>query len=155
LAAVPRWAYASLAVAALFILGLAVGRYWLPSRPIGPLTARAESLSPSAIQSLLASYREDITPVLLDYSNDGRAQDRQAALLSDRRIAASLLVQNMLLKRALAQKDPALAELFDDLGMILTEISNLKSHDTATPASLKDVINQRQVLSRVRRLEKT
>lgn len=155
LAAVPRWAYASLAVAALFILGLAVGRYWLPSRPVGPITARMKTLSPAAVQTLLAAYREDVTPVLLDYANDGSAQDRQAARLSDRRIAASLLVQNMLLKRALAQKDPALADLFDDLGMILTEISNLKSHDTATPASLRDVINQRQVLPRVRRLEKT
>lgn len=155
LASVPRWAYASLAVAALFVLGLAVGRYWWPSRPVGPITARTETLSAAAVQTLLARYREDITPVLLDYANDGSGQDRRSDLLSDRRIAASLLVQNMLLKRALAQKDPALAELFDDLGMILTEISNLKNQDTATPASLRDVINQRQVLPRIRRLERT
>jgi hypothetical protein len=74
--------------------------------------------------------------------------------LTDREIARSLLVQNLLLKRALARKNPNLADLFDDLGMILTEIANLQGQDTATPAALKDVIRQRQVLSRIRRLEK-
>jgi hypothetical protein len=155
LAGVPRWAYASLAVAALFILGIVVGRYGLPFRARAPFAVKAGTISSAAMQTLLSRYFEDVTPVLLDYTHDGRNQGREDVLLSDRQVAASLLVQNMLLKRALSRKDPTLVDLFDDLGMILTEISNLKSQDRATPASLSDVIKERQILPRMRRLERT
>jgi len=155
LAVAPRWAFAPLALAALFILGIVVGRYGLPSRARASLQIKAATISPAAIQTLLSRYFEDVTPVLLDYTHDGRSQGREEDLLNDRQVAASLLVQNMLLKRALARKDPTLADLFDDLGTILTEISNLKSEDRATPASLNNVIKERQILPRMRRLERT
>jgi hypothetical protein len=151
----PRWAFAPLALAALFVLGIVVGRYGLPFRSRPPFEVKAGTISAAATQTLLSRYFEDVTPVLLDYTHDGRGQGREEVLLSDRQVAASLLVQNMLLKRALAKKNPTLADLFDDLGMILTEISNLKSRDRVTPASLSDVIKKRQILPRMRRQEKT
>jgi hypothetical protein len=154
LAVMPRWAFAPLALAALFVLGIVVGRYGLPFRARAPLEVKAGTISSAAMQTLLSRYFEDVTPVLLDYTHDGRSQGREEVLLSDRQVAASLLVQNMLLKRALARKDPTLVDLFDDLGMILTEISNLKSQDRATPASLSDVIKKRQILPRMRRIER-
>jgi hypothetical protein len=152
--AFPRWAFAPLALAVLFILGIAVGRYWWPWRPATPVTAKLRTLSPATEQALLSQYFEDVRPVLMDYAHNGARPDNKGSLLTDREIARSLLVQNLLLKRALARKNPNLADLFDDLGMILTEIANLQGQDTATPAALKDVIRQRQVLSRIRRLEK-
>ena len=155
LAAFPRWAYAPLALAVLFILGMAVGRYWWPWRPAAPITAKLRTISPETEQALLNRYFEDVKPVLLDYAHDGTKTGKEGPLLTDREIARSLLVQNLLLKRALTRKNPALADLFDDLGMILTEIANLQGQDTSTPAALKDVIRERQVLSRIRRLEKT
>jgi len=155
LAPAPRWAFVPLAVAALFVLGIVVGRYGLPFRTRAPFEVKAGTISSAAMQTLLSRYFEDVTPVLLDYTHDGRSQGREEVLLSDRQVAASLLVQNMLLKRALARKDPTLVDLFDDLGMVLTEISNLKSQDRATPDSLSSVIKERQILPRMRRLERT
>ena len=154
LAVLPRWAYAALALAGLFILGLAVGRYGWPWRPASPVAARFRTLSPVAERILLSRYFEDVMPILLDYAHNGTTSETEELLLTDREIARSLLVQNLLLKRALARQNPTLADLFDDLGMILTEVANLKSDDTATPGALKNVINQRQILSRIRRLEK-
>jgi anti-sigma-K factor RskA len=152
-AVLPRWAYAPLALAVLFILGIAVGRYWWPWRQAAPVMAKTRVLSPAAARVMLSRYFEDVMPVLLDYAHNGTRSGKEGLLLSDREMARSLLVQNLLLKRALAQKNPTLADLLDDLGMILTEIANLQSRDTTTPASLKNVIHQRQVLTRIRRLE--
>lgn len=150
----PRWAYAPLALAVLFVLGVVVGRYVLPGRQPAARSL-AGSLSPAAVETVLGRYFEDVTPVLLDYANDGKDQPKESALLTDRKLAASLLVENMLLRRALARRNPTLADLFDDLDMILTDISHLRSHDTTAPASLREVINRRQVLDRIRRFEKT
>jgi hypothetical protein len=154
LPAFPRWAYAPLALAVLFILGLAVGRYWWPWRPAAPDAAKTRTMSPAAAQVMLNQYFEDVKPVLLDYAHNGTKLGDKGLFLTDREMARSLLVQNVLLKRALAQKNPTLADLLDDLGLILTEIANLQNQDTTTPASLKNVIHQRQVLSRIRHLEK-
>jgi hypothetical protein len=155
LPALPRWAYASMGLALLFILGLAVGRYWWPWRPASahPVAVKARAISPYAEQALLSRYFDDVEPILLDYAHDGARPGSEALLATDREMARSLLVQNLLLKRALARKNPDLAGLLDDLTMILTEIANLQGQDTATPESLKNVINQRRVLSRMRRLE--
>ena len=156
LPALPRWAYAPLALAVLFILGLAVGRYWWPWRPASPpsFAIKTRTMSPAAAQALLSRYFEDVKPILLDYTHDGAKPGSKGLLPTDREMVRSLLVQNVLLKRALARKNPTLADLLDDLGMILTEIANLQSQDATTPESLKNVINERRVLSRMRRLEK-
>jgi len=152
---VPRWAYAAAGLAVLFILGIAVGRYWLPSGP-SPNSGAAggEILSPAAIQNAVGRHFDDVEPLLAAYSNNGLTGKGEAHFMNDREAAQTLLVQNLLLKRALARKDPKLADLLDDLSFILTEIANLKSQNAETPSALKNVINQRQVLSRVRRWDK-
>jgi len=151
----PRWVYAAAVLAGLFILGIAVGRYWLPS---GSAPARlapgADILSPTALRTALGSYFEDVEPLLTSYSNNGSAGTSESHLTIDREAARALLVQNLLLKRALARKDPRLADLLDDLRFILTEISNLKSQNSETPSDLKKAIHERQVLNRVRRWDK-
>jgi hypothetical protein len=152
----PRWAYAPLALAVLFVLGVFVGRYWLSPRPAGTGAVTASrSLSPAAVRTVLADYFDDLTPLLLEFANDRPGAAGPAGLQSDREMAASLLVENMLLKRALARRNPGLADLFDDLEMILTEISNLKHRDTSTPALVQQAINERQILPRIRRQEQT
>lgn len=153
--ALPRWAYAAAGIAVLFILGIAVGRYWLPSGPMPdhgiPIV---EILSPTAIPTVLGRHFDDVEPLLASYSNNGSAAKGESRLVTDRQVAQTLLIENLLLKRALARKNPALVDLLDDLSLILTEISNLKTQNTETPSDLKDVINQRRVLSRVRRWDK-
>jgi len=150
----PRWAYAAAGLAVLFVLGIAVGRYWIPRGPSPDGRAAAEILSPTAIQNALGRHFDDVEPLLASYSNDGSAAGDDARLTIDREAAQALLVENMLLKRALASKDPKLADLLDDLTFVLTEIANMKYQNTETPSDLKDVIDQRQVLSRVRRWDK-
>jgi hypothetical protein len=154
--ALPRWVYASLVVAVLFLLGLAVGRYWWPWRPASPppFEVNTRAISPAAAQTLLSQYFEDVKPILLDYAHNGAKPGSEGFLLAEKEMVRSLLVQNVLLKRALARKNPTLADLLDDLGMILTEIANLQGQNTTTPESLKDVIKERRILSRMRRLEK-
>jgi hypothetical protein len=156
LPALPRWVYAPVVVAVLFILGLAVGRYWWPWRPASPppFEVNTRAISPAATQTLLSKYFEDVKPILLDYAHNGAKPGSEGFLLAEKEMVRSLLVQNVLLKRALARKNPTLAGLLDDLGMILTEIANLQGQDTTTSESLKDVINERRILSRMRRLEK-
>ncbi len=149
---VPRWAFAPLALAALFVLGVFVGRYALPGRA-GRDATRMAKLSPAAVETLLGRYFDSVVPVLLDYSNDGTNPAKAGALRADQKEAFSLRVENMLLRRALARKNPQLADLFDDLDMILTDISHLQPDDTTTTASLKETINRRQVLDRIRRFD--
>ncbi len=148
----PRWAFAPLALAALFVLGIFVGRYALPGRT-GRAATPTATLSPAAVETLLGRYFDSVMPVLLDYSNDGKTPAKAGALMTDRQVASSLLVENMLLRRALARKNPQLADLFDDIDMILTDISHLRQNDTTATASLRETINRRQVLDRIRRFE--
>jgi hypothetical protein len=150
----PRWAFAPLALAALFVLGVFVGRFTQPGRP-GPVPAArlAGKLSPAAVETLLGRYFDSVTPVLLDYSNDGTTPATAGSLRTDRREAASLRVENLLLRRALARRNPALADLFEDLDMILTDISHLRRDDPSATESLRETINRRQVLDRIRRFD--
>ena len=151
----PRWVYAAAGLAVLFIMGIAVGRYWFPSGPSpNGRAAGADILSPAAVQGALGRHFDDVEPMLAAYSNNGSADKSEAHFMNDREAAQALLVQNLLLKRALARKDPKLADLLDDLSFILTEIANLEKQNVETPSALKNVINQRQVLSRVRRWDK-
>lgn len=155
LPALPRWSYAAAGLAVLFILGIAVGRYWLPrgSAPEGAF-ASSDILAPAAIQDVLGRHFEDAEPLLASYANDESARRGAESVTIDREAAQALLVQNLLLKRALARNSPQLADLLDDLGLVLTEIANRKAHGPDAPSGLKDVIDRRQVLTRVRRWDK-
>ncbi|MBN2206487.1 MAG: zf-HC2 domain-containing protein [Candidatus Aminicenantes bacterium] len=155
LPALPGWAYAAAGLAVLFVLGIAVGRYWLPTGPAPDAAfAAGEILSPAAIQGALGRHLDDVEPLLASYANNGSAAWGEDRIAIDRETAQSLLVQNFLLKRALARENPQLAELLEDLGLVLTEVANRRQEDPERPAGLKDVIDQRQVLSRVRRWAK-
>ena len=57
-----------------------------------------------------------------------------------------LQLDNALLKRTLAGKDRAAAELLDDIDLILREISHQESPDAASPGAIRDLIRQRDVL---------
>jgi hypothetical protein len=155
LPALPRWSYAAAGVAVLFFLGIAVGRYWLPNGgPAPDGLASAPILSAAAIESALGRHFDDAEPLVASYANDGSAAGNGDRVTIDREAAQALLVQNLLLKSALARKNPRLADLLDDLGLVLTEIANLRAHGPGDPPDLKDVIDRRQVLSRVRRWDK-
>jgi len=149
-----RWVYTSVALVVLFVVGIIVGRYILPSRTGIPAESHVERLSPTALRTVLSSYFEAVTPLLLDYAHYSPIPAKNSVFLSDQKAAESLLVENMLLRRALAPRDQVLAKIFEDLDLILTDISHLKNGDAWTSALLKDAIKNRQVLDRIRRFEK-
>jgi hypothetical protein len=153
-AALPRWAYAPLALLVLFGLGIVVGRYVLPQRPDVPGAVSPLALTPAAEKALLSRYFEDVKVVLTDYAHNGIASRPDGLVRTDREIARSLLVQNLLLRRALAEKNPETADLLEDLRLILTEIANLQSRDEFASVSLKSLISDRRILSRIRGQEK-
>lgn len=66
----------------------------------------------------------------------------------------ALLLQNVLLQKALSKKDPASADLLDNIDLILKEIINRDRPTAASPASIRDLIRQRDVLFKLEILKK-
>ncbi len=64
----------------------------------------------------------------------------------DKKVARSLLIQNLLLRNIVAKTDPSLLPFLDDVDIVLKEISNLETDDKQTPALIKDLIHDREIL---------
>jgi len=138
-----RWAYATAAVLFIFIAGLIIGRFWLTSAEgptIGPKVSQAY------VEQSLQKYLEDIGPVLVEYANYSPAEKSEATIVMDKRVARSLLLQNLLLRNIIAKTHPSLLPFLDDVDLVLKEISNLNSDDTRTPSLIKDLIHDRDIL---------
>jgi len=141
-----RWVYAGSAIAAVLILGIVIGKYWFapsqkPVQIASPMTA-----SPVSLQPALSSHLDDIKPVLLEYAHYTAGDQGTKKIVIDEKIVRGLLLQNLLLKRILAEKDPAAAELLDDLDLVLKEIANQPSQSEQAPSQIKDLIDQRGIL---------
>jgi hypothetical protein len=96
-----------------------------------------------------------LRPILLDFSH-AVANGKPGALVPvDERLLRGLLLQNVLLRRALNGNDPAAAELLDDLDLILKEIINGQAPGGASPAQVRNLINDRSILFRMQILKTT
>lgn len=140
------WVLAGSAVVAILVIGIIIGKYWLsPSRP--PMQAASPTtLSSATPPPTLSSHLEDLKPLLLEYAHYSPSRQGTKTVVVDEKIVRGLLLQNLLLKRILAEKDPAAAELLDDLDLVLKEIANQPSQDRQAPSQIKDLINQRGIL---------
>jgi len=141
-----RWVFAGSAVAAVLILGIVIGKYWFaPTR--GPVqTASQMTPSPASLQPALNSYLDDVKPMLLEYAHYTAGDQGTKKIVIDEKIVRGLLLQNLLLRRILVEKDPAAAELLDDLDLVLKEIANQPSQDRQAPSQIKALIDQRGIL---------
>lgn len=141
-----RWIYAGSAVAAVLILGIVIGKYWFA--PSGKPVQMASPMPPSpvSLQPALSSHLDDVKPMLLEYAHYTPGEQETKTMAIDEKIVRGLLLQNLLLKRILAEKDPAAAELLDDLDLVLKEIANQPSQDRQAPSQIKDLIDQRGIL---------
>jgi hypothetical protein len=95
-------------------------------------------------------------PLLLDYAHyvaGERTQNRVVAV--DESALRALMLQNVLLKRKLIEKDPAAADLLEDLDLILKEIVNRDPKNAKSPAEIRDLIEKRDVLFKMEILKKT
>lgn len=161
-----RFVPAAAGLVAVLAAGILIGRFALKPQP-GPLQRpgpsaagpsaliAAGSSSPTSVQPMFASHLDDLRPILLDFSHTVTGGKPGAFVPVDERLLRGLLLQNVLLRRALNGNDPAAAELLDDLDLILKEIINGREPGGASPAQVRDLINDRSILFRMQILKTT
>jgi len=149
----PRWSYAAAAIFAVFVVGFFAGRTLFKS----PSAVGVPGVKKAYMQSAFDQYIDDIKPLLIDYANFSEAENGSASGLVtvDRESLRGLLVQNIILKRILAEKHPEAAQLLDDIEIVLRELENLEPDDSRTPILIKDLIKKREILFKMEILQKT
>jgi hypothetical protein len=161
-----RWGLAGAGLALILAAGILIGRFGLKTGTPGTSIAARSAVSSvpggspsvlpaSSLQPVLAGHLDDLRPVLLDLAN-AAGDGRPGAVVSvDERLLRGLMLQNLLLRRALNGHDPAATELLDDLDLVLKEIVNAKSPGGATPAQVRGLIKDRGILFRMQVLKTT
>lgn len=151
-----RWAFAGTGFALILVAGIFIGRYALaPSPEPIAVSAAVVAPDPNGIRPAFAAHLEDLKPILLDYAHYVPGEKRGEKVPVDEDILRGLVLQNILLKRKLVEKDPAAADLLDDLDLILKEIIDRGSKDSKAPAEIRDLIEKRDVLFKMEILKKT
>jgi len=146
--AFPGWVYAGASLVLIFILGIAIGRFWLP---LGPQTVAAAgsqqtTVSPAYIRQSLKDHFANIKPLIVEYANfDAQGNGREPVAL-ERGAMESLLIQNYLLKKIVAESDPSAQRILEDLDLVLREIKNRRSDDASSPSLIKNLIQERDIL---------
>ncbi len=152
-----RWSLAGAALVLVLIAGIFIGRgLFSPPLPVSPADSTGQGGSrPSAgLKPVLAGYLEDLKPLLLDYANATPESEPGRKVSIEADLLRALLLQNVLLRNALAKSDPAAAELLDDCDLILKEIINRDRPTSASPAEIRDLILKRDVLFKLEILKK-
>jgi len=148
---VSPWVYATAGLLIVFALGLFIARFW---SPFTRKTTTAESFPVESLFFTLNQHLDDIMPILVEYANYSSSKKVSGTITVDSEIVRQLLIQNILLKRLLAEKNPSAEELLEDLDLVLREICHQKKEDSQTPIMIKDLIEQREILSRIEVLKK-
>jgi hypothetical protein len=148
----PRWTYAAASLVLVFILGIVAGRMIL--KPDSAEMVRQGPL-PSAYQHILNDHIEDIKPVMLDFVNYNAQAEQQAYVTIEREVLENLLLQNFLLRKALADTHPSAAQLLEDIDLVLMELKNLEPNDKRAPVLIRELIQKREILFKMEILQKT
>jgi len=155
---VRQWVFAGSALTLVLIAGILIGKYgFTPSSPPAVIAARTApdtSTSPNGIRPAFAAHLDDLKPILVDYAHFETGQKSGQRIAIDENVLRGLLLQNLLLKRKLAEKDPAAAELLDDIDVVLREITNQGAQNTQSPAQIRDLIERRDILYKMQILNK-
>jgi hypothetical protein len=152
--AFPRWVYAAAAVLVIFVAGMLIGRFWLaPGAKSSLQPAALSAVSATSYQPFLQNFIEDLKPVLVEYANYSAKKEKEVIVM-DKEVARSLIIQNLLLRRIVAEKDPSALQFLEDVDIVLKEIANLKSGDQQTPSLIKELIEQRGILFKMEIFQK-
>jgi hypothetical protein len=140
--AFPKWAYATAALIFVFVVGLYIGRIaFLPSQSTRvPLEGTQSALNPS-----IQEHFESLKPVLVEYANYTGTEEN-GTITIDKELVRSLIIQNILLKRMIAEKNPSVKQLLEDVDLVLREIANQEDGDAASLSMIKELIQQRGIL---------
>jgi hypothetical protein len=138
------------AVLGIFLVGIVIGRHFL-FPPAADFSLRPPESMVTA--RLIQQHLEETGTALLEYSNRrSLAADSQIFELEKHR-ARFLLFQNRALQAFLAESvDPSVAELLEDLEILLYEASNLDAASTENQAFIKTLIKDRDIFFRIRQI---
>ncbi|MCK4775605.1 MAG: hypothetical protein KAT30_12490, partial [Candidatus Krumholzibacteria bacterium] len=143
-----RFAMAAAAVALVFVIGVFAGRSLFSPEP------EPDAAGPGyqGVASI-AAYTESLEPLLLDFANHGgKPVDDELAELTQK-VAADMLVQTRLLKRAAARSgDEQLYVLLDDIELVLISMSNLGGQNGDIAAQLLTRIREKSLLFRIKQM---
>ena len=155
--AAPQWSLAGAALALVLAAGVFIGRNVFAPRPPAERTATAaRTLRPAqALKPALAGHLEDLKPLLLEYAHYSPETASGRPVAVDENLLQALILQNVLLRQALAETDPKTAELLDDCDLILKEILNRNRPTAASPENIRDLIRSRDVLFKLEIIKKT
>ena len=151
----PRWAPVAAGVVLIFAVGLFIGRFWPSSQPPSAADAAAGTAQgPEFAQFTLKDHFDNLKPLLAEYANRPAGNIADDRVLVDRRLIQSLLVQNYMLMRLVAQNDPEAADLLEDIDLVLREIKNMESGDPEAPGMIQRLILSREILFKINVLQK-
>ncbi|MFC2166096.1 anti-sigma factor family protein [Acidobacteriota bacterium] len=149
----PGWAYAGASLVLIFVLGIAIGRFWLPSRSqttvadvAEPTTEQQIGVTPQYAQQSLNDHFEDLKPLLVEYANYTNEGNGKEMGTLDKEALKNLLIQNYLLKKIVAESNPSALEILEDLDLVLREIKNQRSDDKSASSLIKGLIQERDIL---------
>ena len=93
----------------------------------------------------LQEHFENLKPVLLEYANYTSSPEN-GKITIDKSLVRSLIIQNILLKRMIAEQDPSLKEILEDVDLVLREIANQEGDDDEALAMIKELIQERGIM---------
>ncbi len=138
----PKWAYVSAALIIVFGVGLFIGRLVL--QPVESTSTPTESIQ-SALYPSIQEHFESLKPVLIEYANyTSSAED--GSITVDKDLIRNLIIQNILLKRMIAEKNPSVKQLLEDVDLVLREIANHEEEDHDSLSMIKELIQERGIL---------
>lgn len=141
----PKWAFTTAALACVLIIGIIIGRTaFTPGFKPSPMAGETKG----AFYLSLQEYFDDLKPLLTEYAHYREDRGKGTVTL-DRKVAEDLLIQNILLKRLAADKNPSARQLLEDIELILREMTNMDENGTTTPLKIKEYINNQGLLSSI------
>lgn len=152
----PQWSLAGAALVLVLAAGVFIGRSLFTRQvPVGPAAKATETSRPAAgVKSVLAGHLEDLKPLLLEYANYSPESGSGRMVAVEEKLLRALMLQNILLRDALAKADPKAAELLDDCDLILKEILNRNRPTAASPGEIRTLIRERDVLFKLEIMKK-
>lgn len=150
----PVWLRWGVGLAAMLAVGIGIGR--LSVRPVAPPTGTLAQgaagtqtgiAEPEAYRVATVQYLTRAEALLTSFPEDTRSGRTEEVATW----ASDLLVHTRLLRDSPAADDPRIAQLLDDLEVVLAQLSALSSKHTRSDVRIiRDGINQNDVLLRLR-----
>jgi len=142
----PSRGWAITAASMLFVLGMGIWIGRLLFFPSGREVSSQAEASPGSLQPALRDHLEALKPVVVEYSNYSVDRNGGDRFEIDRALLQALITQNQLLKQIIAEHDPTAVPLLEDLDLVLKEIAIQDSRGRRDPATVKEIIDGRDIV---------